>query len=284
MKTAKKFNINNLELSDVLDNLGMIYIALLFVSGAIWAFIAINNFEVPTIFKLSLIYSILLIFGLLGISYDRRTQQLGLDSRTWDGDKIKSQLLISVIVFALWYLIFMHSGFAIATPQSVTAGALFSVSPALNFFLTSFLGPIAENVFFFGVLNLTMVFALRRLFAQESRIRSIIAGLVIMATTPLFSNVPNAIYVLVLAGLLTIFTGVFNIAFVRKHGPIIISALFVGGVIFPKFHSYAYQLNEQSFIAAQVFGIMVCIIASYIGILPVDILHIANNAAVAIGL
>jgi hypothetical protein len=114
--------------------------------------------------------------------------------------------------------------------------------------------------------------------------KAIITGLVIIASIPFFTNVPNSIYVLITAGALTMFTGLFNIEFIRKHAPVLISALVVGGVVFPKFHSYAYQLNEQSFVAAQVFGIIVCIIAAYIGMLPVDIVHIANNAGVAIGL
>lgn len=272
------------EISDLIDNLGMIYLAVLFASGVIWAFIAINNFETPVLFKLALIYSLLLIFGLLGISYDRRTQQLGLDSRIWDGKEIKKQLVVAIVFFAVWYILFMRGGFSVATAQSVTSGTLFSVSPALNFFLTSVLGPIAENVFFFGVINLTLVFILRRMFAEETRTKPIVAGIVIVATTPLFWNVPNAAYFLILAGILTIFTGLFKIDMVRKHGPIIISSLIVGGVVFPKFHSYAYQLNEHSFVAAQSFGIAACILISYIGMLPVDLVHIANNIGVAIGL
>ena len=274
----------SIEFPDIIDNLGTVYIAILFVSGIIWAFIAINNFETPTIFKLSLIYSILLIFGFLGVSYDRRTQQLGLDSRIWEGTKLKTQLLVAIIVFALWYLIFMSSGFAVATPQSVTGGSLFSVTPALNFFLTAVLAPIAENIFFFGVINITFIFILRKLFQEENKTKIIITGIVIAATAPIFSNVPNSMYIIFLAAALTIITGITKINFLKKHAPILISALIIGGAIFPKFHSFAYQLNENSYIAAQVFGITVSIIAAYIGLLPVDILHIANNAAVAVGL
>jgi hypothetical protein len=273
------------ELKDVTDNLGLTYLVVLFVSGAVWAFIAINNFESPVIFKLSLIYSLLLIFGFLGVSFDRRNHQLGLDSRLWEGGKIKNKLIIAVILFALWYLVFMSSGFSVATAQSVSAGTLFSVSPELNFFLTTVLGPLAENIFFFGVLNMTFIFILRKLLSakDKNKAKSVITGLVIMAFIPIFSNVPNIIYVLGAAGVLTIVTGLTNVKFLDKHAPIFISALVIGGAVFPKFHSFAYQLNEKSFIAAQIFGIGASLIAGYIGMLPVDIIHVANNAAVAIG-
>lgn len=273
------------ELSDMVDNLGNVYLMILFVSAVIWAFIAVNNFETPEIFKISLIYSLLLIFGFIGISYDRRTQQLGLDSRIWQGKDIKKKLLVSVIFFAIWYIVFMSSGFSVATAQSVTSGSLFSISPALNFFLTTVLGPLAENIFFFGVINITLVFILRKLLANVNNKKGpITLGVLMIASIPLFSNVPNSAYLLGLAGILTIATTFTKSGFMQKHAPVLISALIVGGVVFPKFHSFAYQLNERSYIAAQVFGIGVSIIASYIGILPVDILHIANNGAVALGL
>jgi hypothetical protein len=283
-EVANKTKSKTFELSDLTDNLGTIYLGLLFSSGIIWAFIAINNFETPTLFKLALIYSILLIFGFLGVSFDRRHLQLGLDSRIWEGKGIKKKLVLSVVLFALWYLVFMSSGFSVASAYSVT-GALFTVSPAVNFFLTAVLGPIAENIFFFGVINMTLIYVLRSVFdAKDARTKSIVIGLILMASSSLFTNVPNSLYILLLAGGLTIATGVSKNEFLMKHAPIAISALFIGGVIFPKFHSFAYQLNESSYIAAQVFGIAVCIIAAYIGMLPVDILHISNNAAVAIGL
>ena len=282
MKTAQK---KSFEFSDLTDNLGLTYLIVLFASGAIWAFIAINNFETPTVFKLALICSILLLFGFLGVSYDRRSQELGLDSRLWEKTNMKKQLIIAVILFAVWYLVFMSGGFSVATAQSVTGGGtLFSVSPGLNFILTAVLGPLAENIFFFGVLNFTLITMLRRLFAEQNRVKSIVSGVVILATIPLFNVVPNAVIVLGLAGLLTIFAGVTNFPAVHKHAPIIISALIIGGAVFPKFHSFAYQLNESSFFAAQVFGIGVCMVAAYVGMLPVDILHVGNNAAVAIGL
>lgn len=277
-------NNKTLELSDVTDNLGMIYLGTLFASGVIWAFIAINNFETPTIFKLSLIYSILLIFGFLGVSFDRRANQLGMDSRLWEGTNIKNKLVISIVLFAIWYLIFISSGFSVATAYSVS-GTLFSVSPALNFFLIAVLGPIAENIFFFGIINFTVIFALRNLFAApNARVRGIVLALVMLGMIPLFANVPNIVYVFGLAALLTAAAGFVKAPFFQKHAPVFISALIVGGAVFPKFHSFAYQLNESSYIAAQVFGIGVSIIAAYIGMLPVDILHIGNNAAVAVGL
>lgn len=272
------------EWADITDNLGMIYIGTLFASGVIWAFIAINNFETPAIFKLALIYSILLIFGFLGVSYDRRANQLGLDSRIWEGKNLKRKMVISIVLFAIWYLLFISSGFSVASAYSVS-GSLFSVSPAVNFFLTAVLGPIAENIFFFGVINMTVIFMLKNLFAgNKARAGSIAFALVILATIPLFDNVPNATYLLVAAAALTAIGGFFTNKTYQKHAPVFISALVVGGVVFPKFHSFAYQLNEQSYFAAQVFGIAVCIIAAYVGMLPVDILHIGNNAAVAVGL
>ena len=281
MKEKKSKSNSLLEFPDILDNLGTIYITLLFISGIIWAFIAINNFETPTIFKLSLIYSLLLIFGFLGISYDRgRTQKMGLDSRIWEATNIKKKLLISIILFAAWYFLFMTSGFSVATAQSVTGGTLFGVSPGLNFFLTAVLGPIAENVFFFGVISITFITILRKIFATENKGNVIITALVILATIPLFDNVPNIALLISIAAGLTLVTGLTQNQFLRKHAPIMISAIIVGTAVFPKFHSFAYQLNERHYIAAQLFGGGAVLLAAYVGILPVDIIHILNNAFV----
>ena len=283
MKQKKSSSM--IEFPDILDNLGIIYITLLFISGVIWAFIAINNFETPTIFKLALIYSILLIFGFLGISYDRgRTMKMGLDSRIWEGEKIKKQLLIGIILFAAWYFLFMTTGFSVATAQSVTGGTLFGVSPGVNFFLTAVLGPIAENVFFFGVISITFITILRKIFATENKGNVIITALVILATIPLFDNVPNIALLISIAAGLTLVTGLTQNQFLRKHAPIMISAIIVGTAVFPKFHSFAYQLNERHYIAAQLFGGGAVLLAAYVGILPVDIIHILNNAFVMGGL
>jgi hypothetical protein len=275
--------INNLvdtKFKDVVDNLGRIYIILLFISGAIWAFVAVNNFDTPSLFKVAMIYSMLLIIGLLGISFDRRKEELGIDSRIWSGDRLKYKLGLSVIFFFIWYLVFMKSGFAVATAQS-TGGTLFSTSPTLNFLLVSVFGPLAEDIFFFGVANITMVTILRELMAVqrkgETAKKGIIMAVLLMATYPLFTNVPNAIiYAGTAAGIVAVASFTQN-KFLLKHVPYFASALIIGGLVFPRFHSYAYQLNERSYVAATYFGTLMCLITSYVGLLPVDIIHIANN-------
>lgn len=274
------------EFSDLVDNLGRVYLITLFVSAVIWAFIAVNNFETPTIFKLALIYSLLLIFGFLGVSYDRRAQQLGLDSRIWEGNNIKFKLGISILIFFLWYLIFMSGGLSIATAQSVTGGAVFSVSPSLNFLLTGILGPIAENIFFFGVINITMIYIIRKILEDQKKAKQqgIALAAFMFISTPLFISVPNAIYYIGIASGLMLLTTFTRNKLLMKYAPLFISAFFVGGILFPKFHSYAYQLNEKHYVAATIFGIIACLLAGFVGMLPVDILHIGNNVAVVSGL
>ena len=267
------------EFKDTVDDLGRIYILILFISGAIWAFIAVNNFNNPPIFRLALTYSLLLIFGFLGISYDRNTHQLGIDSKIWNSDRLKSKLAISSIVLFLWYLVFFKAGFSIATAQSVT-GVFFSVSPTLNWFLTTVLGPLAENVFFFGVINMTLITLIKRTIENKKK-TLILAGLIV-ASSSLFTNVPNSFILLIgSAGILVLATLTQN-KFLLKHAPIISSALFIGGVVFPKFHSFAYQLFEKHYIAATIFGIIACVLSVYIGIMVGDIFHVgANMMAVA---
>lgn len=268
------------EYSDIVDNLGRIYIFMLFISGAIWAFIAINSFDSPDLFKIAMIYALLLIFGFFGISFDRRSNNLGLDSRIWDGHKLKYQLAVGVIFFIGWYLLYMKAGFSVATAQNIGQTALFSVNPTVNFILLTVLAPLAENIFFFGVLNITLVTFLREI-AMDRNKSLIMAGLLAL-TYFLFTNVPNAIYwVMGAAGLMAI-TGITQNKFLVKHAPFFVAALMIGGLVFPRFHSYAYQLNERHYIAATFFGIFMCLIVSYIGLLPVDIAHILNNI-IAIG-
>jgi len=257
---------------NLVDNLGRIYIFILFISGAIWAFIAVNSINSPDLFKISLIYALLLIFGFLGVAFDRMSGNLGLDSRIWEGKKLKFQLALGVIFFVAWYLLFMKPGFSVATAQNST---LFSVNPTLNFILITVLGPLAENIFFFGVLNITFVTFLRRFVNNKGKSLAI-AG-IIAISYPLFRNVPNAAYFIGAASIIMAVTGFTQNKFLLKHAPFIISALFVGGLVFPRFHSYAYQLNENNYVAASYFGFIVCLITSYIGLMPVDIAHIANN-------
>jgi hypothetical protein len=273
-------NIVDTKFKDIVDNLGRIYILLLFISGAIWAFVAVNNFDTSSLFKVAMIYSMLLIFGFIGVSYDRRKQNLGIDSRIWDGDRLQYKLAISVIFFFIWYLVFMKSGFAVATAQS-TGGTLFSTSPTLNFLLVSVFGPLAEDIFFFGVCNITLITLLRELVLAQNREvyakKGLIMAAMMMATYPLFVNVPNAIIYSSTAAILVAVTSFTQNKFLLKHAPIFASALIIGGLVFPRFHSYAYQLNERSYVAATYFGTFMCLITSYVGLLPVDIIHIANN-------
>lgn len=272
------------EFDDLVDNLGRVYLIVLFVSAVIWAFIAVNNFETPTIFKLALIYSLLLIFGFLGVSYDRRAQQLGLDSRIWEGKNLKFKLGLSILIFFLWYLIFMSGGLSIATAQSVTGGATFSVSGSLNFLLTGILGPIAENIFFFGVINITMIYIIRQILESKKNSQGIAMAVFMLISTPLFLSVPNAIFYIGTASGLMLLTVITRNKFLMKFAPIAIAAFYVGGILFPKFHNYAYQLNEKHYVAASIFGIIACVLAGSVGMLPVDILHIGNNVVVVTGL
>lgn len=261
---------------DTLDNLGPLYMTILFISGAIWAFIAINNVLDQGVFKQAMIYSILLIFGFIAVSYDRRAQKLGLDSRIWESKNIRLKLIIGLVVLAGWYLLFIDSGFSVAT---ASVGTNFSVNPTLNYFLISVLGPLAENIFFFGVLNITLVTLLRR-FSQD-KVQGTTVAVLIYLSSYLFANVPNITLYCGLSAISMLIATWGNSKTIRKYATIFASAFFIGGAIFPAFHGYAYQLNEKNYIAASYFGILMCIIASYIGIIPVDIVHIGNNAIVA---
>lgn len=162
------------------------------------------------------------------------------------------------------------------------SGGVFSISPTLNYVLTSVLGPLAENVFFFGFLNITLIFVLRKLL--EDRPKSIVAALLLFATQPLFRNVPNSTLFLGISSAAIILAALTQNDTLKKHAPVIASAFFIGGTVFPRFHSYAYQLNEQNYIAATWFGIIMCALAWYVGIAVVDLNHIGNNAVVAAGL
>jgi hypothetical protein len=268
------------EFSDAVDNLGRIYIITLFVSGIIWAFAAINSFNEPNIFKIALIFTILLIFGFLGISFDRRMRtKLGLDSRIWENKNIRFKIGLALIFFVGWYLLFIRADYAVATAQSVGQAAIFSVSPTLNFLMIGVLGPLAEDIFFFGVINITVITLIREIMLNR-RNALITAGLIGLSYF-MFSNVPNAIYMVAAAAGALIFISFNNKnPLMKRYGAPVVSALLVGGLVFPAFHAFAYQLNERSFIAATIFGILMCLMAAFVGILPVDIIHILNNIIV----
>jgi hypothetical protein len=269
-----------IEFPNLVDDFGRIYLLILFITGVIWAFIAINNFDTPQIFKLSLIYSLLLIFGFLGVVYDRSEKKLGLDSRIWEGSKLKLQLGIGILFFFAWYILFMKSGFSVASAQSVS-GSTFAVSPTFNFILVNILGPLAENIFFFGVLFITLVYFIKTIIVNRTK-GLILTGLII-ASIPVFSSVPNSLYFVIAAATINAATSLMPNKFLQKHGPIFVAAILVGSLIFPKFHSYAYQLNERNYVAAQYFGLAMCIITAYIGLMPVDIIHSANNIVATSG-
>jgi len=265
---------------DIVDNLGRYYMILLFISGAVWAFVAVNSFDAPDLFKIALIYALLLIFGFFGVSLDRRPAEFGINSRIWEGAKLKSQLAIGAIFFIGWYLLFMTSGFSVATAQSVGSTALFAVNPTINFILLTVLGPLAENIFFFGVLNITLITLLQKI--VKSRTQSLVfAGLTGLSYF-MFENVPNAIVLVGAAAGITALAGLTQHQFLLKHAPFVVSAFIIGALVFPRFHSYAYQLNQKNYIAASWFGFFMCLLAGYIGMMPVDIAHILNNI-IAVG-
>ena len=275
-----KNNTSILEFPDTSDSLGKVYIITLFISGAIWAFIAVNNFDTPNLFKLALIYSLLLVFGLFGVLYDRQQKKLGIDSRIWETSKLRIQLIIGIIFFAVWYIVFIKQGFAVASAQSVGQGALFAVNPTLNYFLITILAPLAEDIFFFGVLNITFILIIRSL--AQNKIYSLLFGAVVFSLSFLIKNVPNITIYLGISAITIIATSFLDPK-IRKYPAYIASALCIGATIFPAFHGYAYQLNERNYVAASWFGMFACLLISLIGLLPVDMAHIANNMLTAGG-
>ena len=269
-----------LEFPDTTDSLGKIYIITLFISGVIWAFIAVNNFDTPNLFKLALIYSLLLIFGLFGVLYDRQQKKLGIDSRIWESSRLRLQLIIGIIFFAIWYIVFIKQGFAVASAQSVGQGALFAVNPTLNYFLITFLAPLAEDIFFFGILNITFILIIRSMAANK--IYSMIFAAIIFSLSFLIKNVPNITIYLGASAVIIIATSFLDPK-LQKYPAYLASALCIGAAIFPAFHGYAYQLNERNYVAASWFGLFACLLISFIGLLPVDLAHIANNMLTAGG-
>jgi hypothetical protein len=269
-----------LEFPDTTDSLGKVYIITLFISGAIWAFIAVNNFDTPNLFKLALIYSLLLIFGLFGILYDRQKKKFGIDSRIWESSRLRLQLIIGIIFFAIWYIVFIKQGFAVASAQSIGQGALFAVNPTLNYFLITFLAPLAEDIFFLGILNITFILIIRSMAANK--IYSVLLAAIIFALSFLIKNVPNITIYLGASAVIIIATSFLDPK-LQKYPAYLASALCIGASIFPAFHGYAYQLNERNYIAASWFGLFACLLISFVGLLPVDLAHIANNILTAGG-
>jgi hypothetical protein len=266
----------NIEMPDTVTDLGRIYLIILLITGAIFAFIAVTNINDQVLFKLAMIYSVLLIFGFLGILSDKMRDQLGIDSLIWDGSKLKLQIGVGLIFIAGWYLLFMNGGLSLATPQSV--GVAFSTSPTLNWFIMGVLAPIAENCFFFGVLNITMIYIVKYL--QDNPSKSLVLAGLVMASYFVLTNVPNILFILAISAGSIAAGSMIKSPAIRHIAPIIAAAAFIGGAVFPKFHSYAYQLNESNYIAASWFGFFVCLLAGFVGILPVDMAHIFNNVAV----
>jgi len=274
-----KFGNVSLEEPDVTDSLGRVYIILLFISGIVWGFLAVNNQSNPDIFKISLVYSILLILGLLGVGLDRVSDNLGLDSRLWSSKNLGRNLVIALIVSMAWYLLFLRGGFSVAVPQAV-ASPLFVVADSVKFFLVTVLGPLAENLFFFGVVNFTFILFIRETIQEKNK--AWILAMVVMATYLIFNSVPFSLITLSLAAISIIVSAYSNNKTIQHWGPVFASAFIVGGNVFPIYHSSAYQLNEQNFVAAMIFGILMCLLGYFAGMLVVDVVHTFNNVAVMI--
>lgn len=270
------FNIES-KFKQQVDDVGRLYIFILFGSAVIWSFIAINNLDTPSLFKTSLIYSILLIFAFIGLGYDKSTHKLGLDSRIWSADHLKRKLAVSLVFFAFWYLIFVSNGFTVATAQSVSTN-VFSVNPTVNYVLITILGPLAEDIFFFGILNITLVQIVRNV--MKDRVKGLVSAGAIFATFPLFQNVPNSFMLITGSATIVALGTILQNKKLAPHLAFFATALFVGAAIFPKFHSYAYRLNENHYISASWFGFFMCILTSYVGLIPVDFAHILNNMIV----
>lgn len=265
---------NTLEASDNITDMGRAYIMVLIITGAIFAFIAITNINDLVMFKLAMSYSILLIFAFLGQVSDQLSRDLGLDTITWSSEKLKKQLGIGLVFIVGWYLLFMQGGLALATPQSV--GVSFSTNPTLNWFITAVLAPIAENAFFFGLLFFTMKYLIRKLQKQPSKV--IVLAVLLMGTYYWLTNVPNILFILGISAGAMIIGAYVKDDKIRNLAAIVSAAAFIGGAIFPKYHSYAYQLNESNYVAASYFGFFVCILGPLVGMLPIDMAHIFNNA------
>jgi hypothetical protein len=280
---AEKYGLKTpWENPDFTDSLGKIQIFLLFVSGIIWGFLAVNNIDTPDIFKISLVYSILLILGLVGVALDRGSKNsLGLDSVLWKTDQLQKQMIFAAIFSLLWYIFFMSGGLFLAVPLSVTSPT-FAVSPTTKFFLVTVLGPIAENIFFFAVVNFSVKLFIRQILEDPDKKKAVIMGVLMFGSSTLFGTVPFSSAIITAAALILVVGRLSNQKQLYELISIVVTALYVGGVLFPVYHSKAYSLNEKNFIASIFFGIFMCLIASFIGLLVVDLVHIFNNT-VALG-
>lgn len=271
---------NTLEAPDNMDDLGKIYLKILFGAGIVWAFLAILNYNDTETVKLALIYMILLIFGLFGITLDRLKDDLGFDSLVWDRKNIKRQLLIAIIFSAGWYLLFMKNGNFLATSQSV--GVAFTTNPTVNYFLTAVLQPLTENIFFFGVIFMTLVYLIKK--SILSTRKAIVLGGLMMASYILMPDVPNILIIISVSVGLILLSAINKNKnkLIQKYAPTLAAALYVGSALFPYFHSYAYQLKQSNYIAAEYFGFFASVLAGFVGMLPADLAHIINNAIAAL--
>jgi len=264
------------EASDVTDELGRIYILVLFLSGIIWGFLAVNNVDTPDIFKISLVYSILLILALIGIGFDRSSNNLGLDSVLWQVKSLQRQIIFAIIFSILWIAFFINNGLFLAIPLSISSPT-FAVGELTKFLLVTVLGPLAENIFFFGVINFTLKLFIRQILEEENLVKSAVLATLIFFSQSLFADVPYSNFIVTGAALVILVAAITKSKAQYELFSIISSSLIVGGVMFPVYHSKAYQLNEKNFIAATIFGVIMCLVAAYIGLLPVDIVHSINN-------
>jgi len=265
------------EIPDIIDNLGRVYIIILFLSGAIWSYIALQNIQDAEVFRISMIYAILLILAFIGIVVDKLGLDLGLDSRLWDGSNIKQKVAFGFFFSIVWYFFFIRPGYKLAVAQSFLDAPTLAIggSQGMRIFMVSVLGPLAENAFFFAVLGFTFTRIIR--LVQKNRTATLTLAAGVFLSTPFFSNVPFSGILVPAAAVLIVLPILSRNPLIRAYAPLLATALYLGGTIFPKYHSGVYQLNERNFLAASLFGIIAVIFASFFGILVVEILHIVNN-------
>jgi hypothetical protein len=267
------------QFKQVVDDLGKNYITLLFFSGVIWTFIAAVMIDTP-LFKVSLVYSLMLIFAFLAVSFDRRQNSLGIDVRIWEIDRLKYKFGVAVVFILVWFVFFINSGLSIGTLATAGGTGTFSTNPTLNWTLINFLGPLAEDIFFFGVMNISFIFLIRRMIKNKVQGLSM-AGVLLLASFVFFNDIPDfEFWAAFSAGMVALAVMMPKSKMVQKYAPILASAGFIGGLVFPKFHAFAYGLDAQSvskYKGASWFGFFACIIAALIGLMVVDIGHFANN-------
>lgn len=264
---------------NVSGNASMIHALLLIVAFVTFGWIAVDNLANQSAYRVAMIYVVLLIAAFVIILADylspetfKKGKKFFFDAILWDSKSIKKNLVAGLLFFAGWYMFFMRPGFAVAVPQEF---ASLQAGTTTKAFMQIILGPHSENILFFSALALTFIVVIK--WASQDLKKSYLLAAIIFSTILFFKQIPYHTVTIPVAAALVIINAHSKDAIINKAAPVIVAALVIGSNVFPQFHSFAYALVEKNFYAAVYFGFFMVLLAAFIGILSVDIVHVLNN-------